>query len=35
MIVKWIKRHLGNPQVMILFGVILGVLMLILGFGSS
>jgi putative permease len=34
MIVAWMKRHLGNPQVMILFGVILGVLMLILGFGS-
>jgi len=28
MIVKWVKRHLGNPQAMILFWVILGVLVL-------
>lgn len=34
MIVTWLKRHLGNPQVVILFGVIAGILILIIGFGS-
>jgi putative permease len=34
LIVNWLKRHLGNPQIVILFGVILGVLIVIIGFGS-
>jgi putative permease len=34
LIVTWVKRHLGNPQVVILFSLILGALVLIIGFGS-
>lgn len=33
MVVAWIKRHFANPQIMILLGVILGVLLLIVAFG--
>lgn len=34
LIVAWVKRHLENPQVVILFSLILGALVLIVGFGS-
>ncbi len=34
LIFTWVKRHLGNPQVVILCLVILGVLALSIGFGS-
>ncbi|MDX9787294.1 MAG: AI-2E family transporter [Desulfobacterales bacterium] len=33
-IFNWLKRHMGNPQIVILFGVILGVLIVLIGFGS-
>ncbi|WP_448384565.1 AI-2E family transporter [Desulfosoma sp.] len=34
MVVAWLKRSVGNPQVMILLGAILGVLIGIIAFGS-
>jgi putative permease len=34
LVVNWLKRHMGNPQVVILLLVILGVLGILIGFGS-